>query len=90
MEENGSNKYSVWVPLLLSLPLCLIIVNTIFDLYSVAIDTLFVCFSEDVKQNNGKGHPYYSTKSLLDLMKEKEPVKVEVEVSQYTVTTVAE
>ena len=89
-EENGSSKYQLWVPLLLSLPPCLIVVNAIFDLYSVAIDTLFVCFHEDMLENNGKKHPYYSSKSLMELMKERESVKkdeVESEVSQYTVTT---
>ena len=77
-EENGSSKHQVWVPLLLSLPLCLIVVNTIFDLYSVAIDTLFVCFHEDMNANNGEGDPYYSSKSLIELMREREEVEVDV------------
>eukprot|EP00054_Salpingoeca_dolichothecata_P026510 m.189895 g.189895 ORF g.189895 m.189895 type:complete len:667 (+) comp25677_c0_seq7:74-2074(+) len=46
-----------------------LIADTFFDVYKMGIDTIFLCFLEDCKRNNGKDKPYYMSDRLLKLMK---------------------
>lgn len=41
-----------------------LIVDCFFDVYSMAVDTIFLCFLEDIERNDGtKERPYYMTKT---------------------------
>ncbi|GFS06978.1 choline transporter-like protein 2 [Elysia marginata] len=41
-----------------------LIVDCFFDVYAMAVDTIFICFLEDIERNDGsKDRPYYMTKT---------------------------
>ncbi|KAK3768429.1 hypothetical protein RRG08_053421 [Elysia crispata] len=41
-----------------------LIVDCFFDVYSMAVDTIFICFLEDIERNNGSyNRPYYMTQT---------------------------
>jgi len=46
------------------------IANTCFSVYTVAVDTLFLCFLKDIEQNDGGWRkPYYMSKRLMKIMR---------------------
>lgn len=48
----------------------LVIATLFFDVYQMAIDTLFVCFLEDMERNDGTdSKPYFMSKSLMKVLK---------------------
>ncbi|RUS76954.1 hypothetical protein EGW08_015274 [Elysia chlorotica] len=51
-------------PVLLVVVGSYLIVDSFFDVYSMAVDTIFICFLEDIERNDGsKDRPYYMTKT---------------------------
>ncbi|XP_076454507.1 choline transporter-like protein 2 [Babylonia areolata] len=55
-----------------------------FSVYSMAVDTLFLCFLEDLEMNDGSPEkPYYMSKSMMSIMgkknKEEKPEKADKE-----------
>ena len=41
------------------------ITTSFFNVYSMAVDTLFLCFLQDLKQNDGsRQHPYFMSKGI--------------------------
>ena len=46
------------------------IAEVFFDLYKMAVDTIFLCFCEDSAHNDGKGNPYFMSDNLLKFMSE--------------------
>ena len=46
------------------------IAEVFFDLYKMAVDTIFLCFCEDSTHNDGKGNPYFMSDNLLKFMSE--------------------
>ena len=41
------------------------ITTSFFNVYSMAVDTLFLCFLQDLKQNDGsRQHPYFMSKGM--------------------------
>ncbi|XP_058466253.1 choline transporter-like 2 isoform X3 [Malaya genurostris] len=50
-----------------------IIASVFFSVYSVAVDTLFLCFLEDCERNDGTPEkPYYMSKSLMKILGKKQ------------------
>ena len=48
------------------------IASGFFSVYSMAVDTVFICFVEDLERNDGSGEkPYYMSKSLMSVMGKK-------------------
>lgn len=46
-----------------------IIATVFFDVYSMAVDTLFLCFLEDCERNDGStDRPYYMSKQLMKIL----------------------
>jgi hypothetical protein len=40
-----------------------------FDVYEMAVDTLFLCFLEDIERNDGTAEkPYYMSKDLRQIL----------------------
>jgi hypothetical protein len=35
----------------------------------MTVDTIFLCFCEDIVENDGKSSPYYMSPELMDVMK---------------------
>ena len=44
------------------------IAEVFFDLYKMAVDTIFLCFCEDSTHNDGKGNPFFMSDNLLKFM----------------------
>ncbi len=44
------------------------IADAFLALYKMAIDTIFLCFAEDTKHNNGKDKPYYMSDAFMKFM----------------------
>jgi choline transporter-like protein 2/4/5 len=68
-----TNKYDQlilrWTPIVAILLLTYVIASLFFSVYDMAIKTLFVCFVEDLDENDGSiEHPYAMNKELLRLV----------------------
>ncbi|GFO17743.1 choline transporter-like protein 2 [Plakobranchus ocellatus] len=51
-----------------------LITDSFFDVYSMAVDTIFLCFLEDIERNDGsKERPYFmsKTRNLRNFLKNK-------------------
>lgn len=47
-----------------------VITTIFFDVYKMAIDTLFICFLEDMERNDGtESKPYFMSQSLMKILK---------------------
>ncbi|XP_055591982.1 choline transporter-like 2 isoform X2 [Uranotaenia lowii] len=50
-----------------------VIASVFFSVYSVAVDTLFLCFLEDCERNDGsQERPFYMSKSLMKVLGKKQ------------------
>ncbi|OQR73553.1 choline transporter protein 2-like [Tropilaelaps mercedesae] len=50
-----------------------VIATCFFDVYSMAVDTLFLCFLEDCERHDGsRERPYFMSKELMLILKKKE------------------
>ncbi|XP_049513644.1 choline transporter-like protein 1 [Dermacentor silvarum] len=67
IKENQTTVY-VWAPLIAAGCIAYYIADSCISLYEVAVDTLFLCFSEDCEKNNGVTKPYFVTDSLRAFM----------------------
>lgn len=70
IEKPNLNYY--WMPMLVIIFGSYLIATTIFNVYSMAIDTIYICFLEDMERNDGSPErPYFATKSLMKVMNKK-------------------
>nr|XP_056700588.1 choline transporter-like protein 4 [Euleptes europaea] len=61
-----------WLPILTVVVGAYIIAQGFFSVYSMCVDTLFLCFLEDLERNDGSlEKPYYMSKSLMKLLSKK-------------------
>ncbi|VDI74941.1 solute carrier family 44 (choline transporter-like protein), member 2/4/5 [Mytilus galloprovincialis] len=59
------------VPVIVVIMGTYVIAATFFNVYTMAVDTLFLCFLEDLEVNNGKDKPYRMGKGLQKLLSKK-------------------
>ena len=46
-----------------------LVATSFFSVYSMAVNTLFICFLEDLERNDGsKERPYYMSRSLRQIL----------------------
>ena len=46
-----------------------LVATAFFSVYSMAVNTLFICFLEDLERNDGsKERPYYMSRSLRQIL----------------------
>ncbi|XP_071963172.1 choline transporter-like protein 4 [Antedon mediterranea] len=58
-----------WAPILFMTLAAYIVADSFFGVYDMAIDTLFLCFLEDLERNDGTPvKPYYMSKQLMDIL----------------------
>lgn len=61
-----------WVPLATIAVAGYLVTGVFFSVYSMAVDTVFLCFLEDLERNDGSAQkPYYMSKSLMKLLGKK-------------------
>ncbi|XP_036899749.1 choline transporter-like protein 5 [Sturnira hondurensis] len=59
-----------WIPLLTIVIGSYLVAHGFFSVYAMCIDTIFICFLEDLERNDGSAErPYYMNHSLLKIMK---------------------
>ncbi|XP_072275592.1 choline transporter-like protein 5 isoform X5 [Pyxicephalus adspersus] len=70
-EAPSLNYY--WVPLLTVIIGSYLIAHGFFSVYAMCVDTLFLCFCEDLERNNGSASkPYYMSPELHRILGKKE------------------
>ncbi|XP_061536639.1 choline transporter-like protein 2 isoform X2 [Phycodurus eques] len=58
-----------WVPILTMTVGAYLIAHGFFSVYAMCVDTLFLCFCEDLERNDGSpGRPYFMSPELHDLI----------------------
>ncbi|XP_055533518.1 choline transporter-like 2 isoform X3 [Wyeomyia smithii] len=73
--DSGITKqlHYPFVPAILVFVGTYVIASVFFSVYSVAVDTLFLCFLEDCERNDGTPEkPYYMSKSLMKILGKKQ------------------
>nr|XP_060615515.1 choline transporter-like protein 4 [Anolis sagrei ordinatus] len=61
-----------WLPILTVVVGSYLIAQGFFSVYSMCVDTLFLCFLEDLERNDGSlEKPYYMDKSLMKILNKK-------------------
>uniref|UniRef100_A0A8C2WL24 Choline transporter-like protein n=1 Tax=Cyclopterus lumpus TaxID=8103 RepID=A0A8C2WL24_CYCLU len=59
-----------WVPILTLVVASYLIAHGFFSVYAMCVDTLFLCFLEDLERNDGSAErPYFMSQNLLSLLK---------------------
>jgi len=74
LDDSGRDVTLVypWVPMAIVGIMTYIIVTLFFSVYSVAVDTLFLCFLEDCERNDGSVEkPYFMSKQLMRILGKK-------------------
>ncbi|XP_029988685.1 choline transporter-like protein 5-B isoform X3 [Sphaeramia orbicularis] len=70
-EEVPSLNY-YWIPLVTVTLGSFLITHGFFNVYSMCVDTLFLCFLWDLEANDGSAaRPYHMSKSLQDILNKK-------------------
>ena len=58
-----------WAPVIIIILATYFVTCCFFSVYAMAVDTLFLCFLEDIEQNDGTPEkPYYMSKSLMKIL----------------------
>ncbi|XP_060094688.1 choline transporter-like protein 4 [Heteronotia binoei] len=61
-----------WLPILTVVVGAYLIARGFFSVYNMCVDTLFLCFLEDLERNDGSlEKPYYMSKSLMKILDKK-------------------
>lgn len=62
----------VQVPVVIVMFVTYLIASVFFGVYSMAVDTLFLCFLEDCERNDGSEEkPYFMSKQLMKILGRK-------------------
>ncbi|XP_077286942.1 choline transporter-like 2 isoform X2 [Arctopsyche grandis] len=73
--ENLQLHYDLIPPLIVGIA-AYIIASVFFSVYSMAVDTLFLCFLEDCERNDGtREKPYFMSKELMKILNKKNKIK---------------
>uniref|UniRef100_A0A8D2D9C4 Choline transporter-like protein n=1 Tax=Sciurus vulgaris TaxID=55149 RepID=A0A8D2D9C4_SCIVU len=69
-ESPHLNYY--WLPIMTSILGAYVIASGFFSVFGMCVDTLFLCFLEDLERNDGSlDRPYYMSKDLLKILGKK-------------------
>ncbi|XP_036269939.1 choline transporter-like protein 4 isoform X3 [Pipistrellus kuhlii] len=69
-ESAPLNYY--WLPILISVVGAYVIASGFFSVFGMCVDTLFLCFLEDLERNDGSAaRPYFMSKALLQILGKK-------------------
>ncbi|NP_001086000.1 choline transporter-like protein 4 [Xenopus laevis] len=61
-----------WIPIITVVLGSYMIAHGFFSVYNMCVDTLFLCFLEDLERNDGSQEkPYYMSKSLMSILNKK-------------------
>lgn len=66
-EKDGVQGFAI-VPFILVALFAGCIGHMFMTVYEMAIDTIFVCFCEDMEENDGLSKPYYMSKDLMEFV----------------------
>uniref|UniRef100_A0A6Q2ZCJ5 Choline transporter-like protein n=1 Tax=Esox lucius TaxID=8010 RepID=A0A6Q2ZCJ5_ESOLU len=74
-ENTAPTLNYYWVPILTVMVCSYLIAHGFFSVYAMCVDTLFLCFCEDLERNDGSAaRPYYMSASLHDVLFENKAV----------------
>ncbi|KAJ8345148.1 hypothetical protein SKAU_G00293410 [Synaphobranchus kaupii] len=77
IEETIPTLNYYWVPILTVVVGSYLIAHGFFSVYAMCVDTLFLCFLEDLERNDGSAErPYLMPENLLKVLKKKNDPKV--------------
>ncbi|XP_051043258.1 choline transporter-like protein 4 [Phodopus roborovskii] len=72
--ENPQLNY-YWLPIMTSVMGAYVIASGFFNVFGMCVDTLFLCFLEDLERNDGsQERPYYMPKALLRILGKKNEI----------------
>ncbi|XP_056443033.1 choline transporter-like protein 2 isoform X1 [Gadus chalcogrammus] len=70
VEETAPSLNYYWVPILTLVVGSYLIAHGFFSVYAMCVDTLFLCFCEDLERNDGTAErPYLMSNNLLSILK---------------------
>uniref|UniRef100_A0A8C3AQZ0 Choline transporter-like protein n=1 Tax=Cyclopterus lumpus TaxID=8103 RepID=A0A8C3AQZ0_CYCLU len=68
-ENTAPNLHYYWVPILTVAVGSYLIAHGFFSVYAMCVDTLFLCFCEDLERNDGSAaRPYYMSSTLREIL----------------------
>ncbi|XP_037544765.1 choline transporter-like protein 2 [Nematolebias whitei] len=71
-QDTAPNLHYYWVPILTVVIGSYLIANGFFSVYSMCVDTLFLCFLEDLERNDGSEEkPYLMSEDLRKILNKK-------------------
>ncbi|RVE75590.1 hypothetical protein OJAV_G00000400 [Oryzias javanicus] len=69
VEEAAPSLNYYWVPILTVVVGAYLIAHGFFSVYAMCVDTLFLCFCEDLERNDGSSEkPYFMSPELHDIL----------------------
>uniref|UniRef100_A0AAR2M037 Choline transporter-like protein n=1 Tax=Pygocentrus nattereri TaxID=42514 RepID=A0AAR2M037_PYGNA len=67
--DVAPNLHYYWVPILTIVVGSYLIAHGFFSVYAMCVDTLFLCFCEDLERNDGSAaRPFYMSTTLRDIL----------------------
>ncbi|XP_037332178.2 choline transporter-like protein 2 isoform X1 [Pungitius pungitius] len=71
-ENTAPHLHYYWVPILTVVVGSYLIAHGFFSVYAMCVDTLFLCFCEDLERNDGSAaKPYYMSSTLREILWKK-------------------
>uniref|UniRef100_A0A3B3X8E8 Choline transporter-like protein n=1 Tax=Poecilia mexicana TaxID=48701 RepID=A0A3B3X8E8_9TELE len=68
-ENTAPNLHYYWVPILTVVIGSYLIAHGFFSVYDMCVDTLFLCFCEDLERNDGSpARPYYMSTTIREIL----------------------
>ncbi|KAI3387687.1 hypothetical protein SNEBB_001139 [Seison nebaliae] len=80
-----------WVPLVVVIIITYMITTVFFSVYDMCVDTIFLCFLQDLDDNDGTPEkPYFMSKQLMDILgkKNKKDPKADDETENGDISTI--
>ncbi|KAJ8373175.1 hypothetical protein AAFF_G00270810 [Aldrovandia affinis] len=72
---NSQQLNYYWVPIITVVVGAYLIAHGFFNVYNMCVDTLFLCFLEDLERNDGSVEkPYYMSRNLMKILNKKNKV----------------
>ncbi|XP_037084148.1 choline transporter-like 2 [Pollicipes pollicipes] len=69
LDKFVPNTHYSWLPIVTIAIGCFFISSLFFSVYNMAVDTLFLCFLEDLERNDGtEEKPYFMSKDMMKIL----------------------